>query len=132
MIKPTEPKPPIGACLPNSDGDCQHVIIEGRLRTIPFGTHIIGGRTVSAIGSSNTATTSHQKDEAIPDNPASELLEIIDECNVEAPATHYIDETRLMEKLSIYVVNRDHKILQHGIERGRSRQRELAGGSEDD
>ena len=32
----------------------------------------------------------------------------------------------------MYLVDRDHKILQHGIDLGRRRQRELAGGSEDD
>jgi hypothetical protein len=65
----------------------------------------------------------------IEDNPAKDLQQIINDCrspltpqpiiNTENHPLSVIKEDLLMEKLVIYISNRDGKILEHGINVGK-------------
>jgi hypothetical protein len=104
-------------CKANEDGNCQHAVSTGtRSWTIPLGTHIIGGRTVSGTGSFSEVDTSHQKDTLEKD-----LLAILEPHKDEILSGEYTEDkfNELMQKFVIYIVNRDHKILNHGIDLGR-------------
>lgn len=99
-------------CKADNDGNCQHAVSTGnRSWTIPSGTHIIGGRTVSVAGSLDSVDTNHPKDEL-----AKELLKIL---GVESPEQYVDNKAKfLLEDLVMYIVDRDDKILEHGIELG--------------
>ena len=50
------------------------------------------------------------------DKLPEDLTAIMDDCIL---LTGVVDEKRLLEKLIIYIVHRDHKVLEHGIKLGK-------------
>ena len=104
-------------CKADADGNCQHAANTGpRSWTIPLGTHIIGGRTVSTIFSTDSAATNPQNNEEQPkDNLVKDLIKMSFEFDIDG----LMDQKKYLDELVPYIVARDHKILDHGIKVGK-------------
>ena len=93
-------------------GTCHHVTRDDHgLWTIPSGIHYISGMRVCADSSLDSVDTNRPKDDL-----AKDLDEIVDNW---IDGGMPLDSRDLMQKLIMYIVARDHKILQHGIKVGK-------------
>lgn len=99
-------------CVPDEHGNCQHISLRGESSySIPFGTHMFGGSSVVMSLSPGDLPIEHHDDRL-----AHDLLDILSNCG------HLEDSGSLMQKLVLYITERDGKVLQHGIAVGRTMQ----------
>jgi hypothetical protein len=101
-------------------GNCQHIqyLKVDDSWIIPSGTHYFGGHTVFVASSSDSAGTSHPRDELAKD--LREILEDPANLSDDALDAGCMNSDKQLEDLLIYLVARDHKILQHGVELGKA------------
>lgn len=119
-------------CVTNEGGNCQHVVsasVDDRW-TIPSGTHIFFGTTVSVSGSTDSAATEapsvsqvlKQQEEHLADDLQRQVSAARSEAETKAKHSDRdvldILEKKLMIRLAVFIVGRDHKILGHGFNIG--------------
>lgn len=116
-------------CTKNDLRNCQHVgMLDDGSWTIPCGTHYFIGHTVRVGSFSDLADTNHQNGVQYGQVVLDEVKQEVDDLAkdlVEMLAEYFMatsnDLVSITQKLCIYIVDRDHRVLKHGIKLGEER-----------